>query len=283
MTEYIRADKQIIVAVLGITTSLLTGIILGLIEVYSGYAIYSWMVWFVIPVGAFLAGFGAASGYYAGAIWSHQKPVGGVLFNMISASVSAFLLVHYVPYFMLEIEGIRVKEAISFWQYLDIDIRHTSLSFVRSHASTGELGGFWGYVYACLQLLGFSVGGFAVFGWLSRNPYCEKCSCYLKKTGQQDRFTSDGEVLVEKLQNFTSFLDNQDFNNAIRFHAEEMGVGYSSGHHLRTRLLTRICPRCGMNHLEFFASKLDGDNWKDIAETEIHMFTDVKLNTVVKS
>jgi len=42
--------------------------------------------------------------------------------------------------------------------------------------STGELGSVLGYAYALLQLAGFSVGGFAVFGWLSRNPYYDKCS-----------------------------------------------------------------------------------------------------------
>jgi hypothetical protein len=51
-------------AVFGIATSFITGIILGLIEVHSGYALYSWVFWVVIPVGAILSGFGAASGYY---------------------------------------------------------------------------------------------------------------------------------------------------------------------------------------------------------------------------
>ena len=283
MPDYVRADKQLIVGILGIGTSLLTGVILGLIEVYTGYAIYSWMLWFVIPVGAFLAGFVAASGYYAGAIWFHQKPVGGVLFNMISASVSAFLLVHFVPYFLLEVDGIRVKDAISFWQYLDFDIRHTSLSFLRApSASTGELGGLWGYIYAFLQLAGFSVGSFAVFGWLSRNPYCENCSRYLTKTGQQDRFMSDGESLIEKIKQFALLLDNREFNDAITFHAEKMGVQYSSGHHLRIRLLTRVCQGCGVNHLDFVASKLDRNNWKDIDGTEIRIFTEVKLNTLAQ-
>lgn len=283
MPDYVRADKQLIVGILGIGTSLLTGVILGLIEAYTGFAFYSWMIWFIIPFGAFIAGGGAASGYYAGAMLFNQKPIGGVLFNMISASISAFLVVHFVPYFLLEAEGIRVKDAISFWQYLDIDIRHTSLSLAHApSASTGELGGFWGYIYACLQLAGFSVGGFGVFNWLSSNPYCEKCSRYLRKTGQQDRFTSDGESLSEALRQFALLLDNREFNEAISFHAERMGVQSSSGHHLRTRLLTRACQGCGLNHLDFIASKLDGKNWKDIDRTQIRLFTEVKLNTLVQ-
>lgn len=64
MSEYIRADKQLLAAVFGIATSFITGIILGLIEVHSGCALYSWVFWVVIPVGAILSGFGATSGYY---------------------------------------------------------------------------------------------------------------------------------------------------------------------------------------------------------------------------
>lgn len=279
MPEQLRADKQILVAVFGGAASLSVGAILGFIEATTGYAIYSWMLWFVIPVGAISAGLAAASGYYAGAMLFNQKPAGGVLFNMVAASVSAFFIVHYIPYFMLEVEGVRVKEVISFWQYLDLDIRHTSLSFVRGDVSTGELGAF-GYVFAALQLLGFSVGGFGVFCLLSIKPYCDKCSRYLKKTGQQDRFMSDDENLIEKLQDFSLLLDNEKFGEAVRFHAEKMGVEHSQGHHLKTTLVASTCLGCGINHLDFFASKLEDNDWEKIAETRIRMFTEVQLNLI---
>ncbi len=278
MPEHLRTDKQILVAAFGATTSLLTGIILGLIEFYTGYAIYSWMFWFIIPAGALLSGFAAASGYYVGAISFNQRPAGGVLFNMIAASVSAFFIVHYIPYFMLEVEGIRVKEAISFWQYLDFDIRHTSLSFIRGGQSTGELGGALGYAFAALQLVGFSIGGFAVFGWLSQNPYCDKCSRYLKKTGEQVRYTSDGDIFAERISDFATLIDNQKFDEAIRFHADKMGDEDRQKHHLKTRLVTRKCLSCGINHLDFVASKYEGDDWKDINETQIRLFTEAQLN-----
>jgi len=280
MSGYVRTDKQLVIAAMGIGTSVLTALVLGLIEVYTGYAIYSWTFWFVIPVGAFLAGFGAASGYYAGAMLFHQKPVGGVLFNMLSVSVSAYLIVHYVPYYLLEVNGIRVKDAISFWQYLDFAVRHTSLTLVRGGASTGELGGFWGYGYAGLQLLGFSVGGFAVFAWLTENPYCDKCSRYLGKTGKQERYTSDGDVLIATIKEFAQLLDAQNFHEAIGLHAKEMGVVEGPSHHLRSRIITRACSRCSVNHLDFVVSRLDRDTWKDISETQIKLFTHTQLSTV---
>ena len=204
MSGNVRVDKQLLVAAMGITSSLLTGIILAFLDVFSGFAIYSWSIWFVIPVGAILSGFAGASGYYAGAMMFHQKPAGGVLFNMVAASISTFILVYYIPYYMLEVESIRVKDSISFWQYLDFTFTHSSLRLLRGSSSTGELGSL-GYVNAALELIGFSLGGVSVFVYLSMNPYCEKCSRYLKKTGRQDRYWLGSESLAEDVGKFSIF------------------------------------------------------------------------------
>ena len=272
-----RLDKQILVAIYGISTTLLTGITLGLIQIYTGYALYSLTFWFVIPVGAMLSGFGAASGYYLGAKLFHQKPSGGVLLNIIASCITAFLVVYYIPYYLLEVDGIRVKEIVSYWQYLDVAIKHTSLSLIRVKASTGELGAFWGYAYACLKLIGFSIGGIAVFLWLSESPYCDKCSSYLEKTGQQDRYTLGGELFVNQIKEVHLLLDKLKFNEAINYHSEQMGVNNSSGYQLKSRRITRRCPVCRINHLYFIASKLEGNDWKDIKETKRRAFTEEQL------
>jgi len=270
MSDYVRADKQILVAVFGIASSLLTGIILALIKVYTGFAFYSLSFWFIIPVGAFLAGFGGASGYYAGAKLFQQKPVGGVLLNMVAASVSTFVLVYYIPYFMLEVEGHRVKDIISFWQYLDFTFAHTSLKLVGGSTSTGELGSL-GYVHAVLQLIGFSIGGVAVFGWLSENPYCKKCSRYLQWTGKQDRYWMRKESLTEDMEKFTTLVESQKLSEAVRLHNEELGM-VAGDAAMSSRLITRVCKGCGINHLSFVISRRKKDDWKDIEETRLAMF-----------
>jgi len=282
MSEYVRTDKQLLAAAFGIATSLLTAILLALIEVFTGFALYSLTFWFVVPVGAFLAGFGAASGYYLGAILFQQKPAGGVLFNMVAASVSTFVLVYYIPYSMLVVDGVRVKDVISFWDYLDFAITHTSLSLVRGKASTGELGSL-GYVHAGLQLIGFSLGGVGVFGWLSQKPYCKKCSRYLKKTGLADRFWFGHEFFVKDLETFSTLLDSQKFNEAVRFHNEKMGVTEKGDKNFRARLITSTCHTCGINHLSFVASRRHRDDWKDITGTEIGIFTEEPLDAAGKT
>ena len=278
MPKYIRTDKQLLVAAFGITTSLITGITLGWIEVDSGFAIYSLMVWFVIPIGAFFSGFLAASGYFAGARLFHQKPAGGVLFNMIGASISAFLIIHYIPYFMLEVDGVRIKETVSFWQYLDIDIKNTSLTFMRS-VSTGELGNFWGYVYTIIQLLAFSFGAIAVFGWLSQSPYCENCSRYLKKTGIQLRYTRNIEKLNMQIKHYEALLSARKYEDSFRYQAEDMGVEYQGIEYhgdldLKSKIITRRCSGCGINQHEFIASQRNNDKWENIYENKIRFFTE---------
>ncbi len=280
MTSDIRTDRQLIVASMGLAASLLTGLILGLVEVYTGFALYSLSMLFIIPVGAILAGFAAASGYYAGALVFNQKPAGAMLLNMVLTSVSAFLIVHYVPYFLMEVSGVRVKEMVSFWRYLDVDIRSTSLALLRSNADTGELG-VWGYGFAAVQLLGFSVGGAAVFGWLSDKPYCDKCSRYLKKTGRRERYTSDGEGLVSNVQQFAALIQSGNMSAATQLFKEEMGSVQQKGHHLKARVITSICPQCNVSHLDFTVEKLAGNDWKEIDDLRITAFSDVDLVQMV--
>lgn len=278
MAEHIRPDKQILVTLFGLTTTLIVGGVLGYIEATTGFALYSFMFLLIFPVGAILAGFGAASGYFASALLFNQKPAGGALLNMVGASIGAFFIVHYVPYLMIDVEGTPLKEIIPFWKYLDIDIRSTSLSISRGKVTTGELGSFFGYVYAILQLGGFSIGGFLVFDNLSSKLHCDTCSLYLKKTGEQYRFTSSGEKLSEQILEFVNLVNCEQCNDAIKYHAENMGVKEESGHHLCSQIITRKCEGCGLNHLYFITGKLEENNWKDINETEMSLFTNEQLS-----
>jgi hypothetical protein len=278
LPERLSTDKQLLVTVFGGITSLLTGVILGLIEFYTGAAIYSYMYWFIIPLGALVFGMVAASGYYVGAKLFNQKPAGGVLFNMIGASVGVFFIVRLIPYSMFEVDSVPIREMISFWQYIDIDIRTTSISHFMSNASTGELGFVGGYIYAALQLLGFSVGGFLVFGNLSGNPYCDKCSCYLKITSQQGQFTNDSNIFVKLISNYSKFIDEHKLEDAIYAHKEHIDIESVEDYPLRTIIITRTCIGCGLNHLQFITSKHNGENWEDIPEAEISFFTETPLN-----
>lgn len=102
-----RVMKDLLVGLRGFVTSLATAVILWWLELRFGFAFYSWMLWFIVAVGALLSGFAGASGYYAGArIFNHpSSPL--LLVNILLASVGAFFAIHYLSYIMLEIGGIR--------------------------------------------------------------------------------------------------------------------------------------------------------------------------------
>ena len=74
MSNNTSSHKDLLVTVLGVGSTLIVAGVLGFIEVKFGWALYSFMFFFIIPVGAGFAGFAAASGYYLGAKLTHQKP-----------------------------------------------------------------------------------------------------------------------------------------------------------------------------------------------------------------
>ncbi len=191
-----RTGEDFLVALCGLVTSLLTALILWLIETRFGFAFYTWTFWFVIPAGALLSGFAGASGYYAGSWFFGHRPTRLLLLNIVAASIATFFLIYYLSYITLQIAGKQVSDYVPFWQYLDIAIRSTSMEFRYRGAvklgSTGELGSF-GYVVSILQILGFAAGGFVVYAHLVSQPYCEKCSRYLSGKGRQARYTGDAE------------------------------------------------------------------------------------------
>lgn len=88
MSGKTSSHKDLLVTALGVGSTLIVASVLGFIEVKYGWALYTFMFFFIIPVGAGFAGFAAASGYYLGAKLTHQKPAGGALLNMIGASIS---------------------------------------------------------------------------------------------------------------------------------------------------------------------------------------------------
>lgn len=276
-----RSGEDFLVAGCGLVTSLLTALILWLIEARFGFSIYTWSLWFVIPIGALFSGFAGASGYYAGSWFFGHRPTRLLLLNIVIASVATFFLIHYLSYITLEIEGKRVSDYIPFWQYLDIAIRSASMEFRYRGAvklgSTGELGAF-GYVFAVLQVIGFAAGGFAVYAHLVSKPYCEKCSRYLSGKGRQVRYTSDAEGLKA---NTTQMLDSFGSGAIVLAVEQHKGFGtatHQNGNHLRSVVEVRHCKKCGVHWVKFGVEKQSGDNWKEISDLTIAGFTDQVVN-----
>lgn len=271
-----RTGEDLLVGLCGFVTSLVTAVILWWVELGFGFAFYSWMFWFIVPVGALLSGFAGASGYYAGARIFNHRPTPLLLLNVLLASVGIFFTIHYLSYITLEIEGKAISDYVPFGQYLDIAVRSTSMAFrfrATEIGATGELGGL-GYGVAILQILGFAVGGLAVYGYLVSVPYCERCSRYFSRKGRQTRYTGDADGLqASTVQVFSDFGDGA-VASAIEKHRTFGNPKFQKGNHLRSVIEVRHCKRCGQHWVKYVVEKQSGNDWKEIPDLTAAGFTD---------
>jgi hypothetical protein len=153
------------------------------------YALAQWLqvdllsmsVLFVVPAGAICGGMAAASGYYFAARVTQQMPSNKLLVNMLLVGASAWLLGQYIPYATATLEdGTALADVASFWQYFQASVESTQLTIGRTRsATTGELGSL-GYAREALQLLGFIVGGFAIYAFLQNVEACQACRRYAR-------------------------------------------------------------------------------------------------------
>lgn len=276
-----RTAEDLLVGLCGFVTSLITAVILWWVELEFGFAFYTWMFWFIVPVGALLTGCAGASGYYAGARIFNHRPTPLLLLNVLLASVGTFFTIHYLSYITMEIEGKAISDYISFGQYLDIAIRSTSMQFwlrTIEIGATGELGRL-GYGAAILQIFGFAAGGLAVYGYLVSIPYCERCSRYFSAKGKQIRYTSDVEGLqASTLQVFNDFAEGA-IASAIVKHRTFGNPKFEKGNHLRSVIQVRHCKKCGQHWVKYVVEKQSGNDWKEIPGLTVAGLTDQVVDT----
>ena len=129
---------------------------------YHDFAVYTWMANAVIPMGAIICGFVAAIGYWIGSRVFNHKPTKLLLLNIVLVSVGTFFSIYHLEYTHSSYQGQPLEEVMSFPDYLQ------------------ELGK-WGWAAAGLQVLGFCLGGWAVYGILAGTPFCANCSMYFRR------------------------------------------------------------------------------------------------------
>ena len=271
----VSTSQDVLVGFAGLATSLVTALILWRMELALDFAFYSWMFWFVIPVGAILSGFAGASGYYAGARLFNHRPTRLLLLNIILASVATFLMIHFLSYVTLSIDGTAVRDRISFLQYLDLSIQSTSMEFryrTTELGGTGQLGGL-GYGVASLQVLGFALGGLAVYGYLTSVPYCDTCSRYFANKGKRIRFTSDAEALHASTAQVLTDIQQGAIASAVEGHGRHGNTKYQKGNHLKSVVEVRYCANCGKHWVKHVVEKLSGSDWKEIPDLTAEIFT----------
>lgn len=172
-------QREFPVLVAGLATCLLTAIVIYVVAVVFNTNISSWTLWFVIPVGAAACGMAAASGSYGAAVLLNQPPSKRMAWNMAMLGFATYWLSQYLAYVGLSYEGKPISDYVGFWDYYRLAVTNAELVMLRGGHSAGEVGS-WGYALAGLQIAGFSLGGLALWAFLSDKQYCDNCRRYFR-------------------------------------------------------------------------------------------------------
>ncbi len=148
----------------------------------SGVFVLGWYVNYILPVGAMIVGFIAASGYALASRLTDIRISRSLLTAVLVLQAGAYVTAEYVEYDetieRFKERGQLVGRAPSFFEYYDWKARNFAWE-PRPGQPPEPLGG-WGYVFVLLRAIGFIGSGMFAPAILYSFPYCEHCQRYMK-------------------------------------------------------------------------------------------------------
>lgn len=253
------------VVVCGIATSILTALAITTISKLTGFNLFTLSVWVVVPVGAMLVGFAAASGYYFGCLYFHKRATWFLLLQMMIIAAGTQGLIYYIEYSTMVLnDGRRVADYIEFSNYLDISLTKAHYRFGRAAQDVGEAGNF-GYWMAIFQFIGFAFGGVCVFGFLRSKPVCPNCSLYLRPLSKKEKLFATPEDAAPYYDTlFQSPVDGPEFASKIS------SVAKAKVQRGTYRIKTTLhgCPSCKVQLIEEKVEIYNGRDWKNVDKLE---------------
>lgn len=255
------SGKDLLIASAGLVTSLLTVFLLVVVSNRLGTEVYSWMVNGVIPAGAIISGLLAASGYFIGAKLTHSRPGAAVLIGVLVVSIAAYVAAHYFEYALMEVEGVRVADAMSFGQYWNTITSHMEMSRAGSSSESGISLGNFGYLVAFLQVVGFAIGGLIVYGILRGADYCEKCERYFHRKGTVSKNIPEEEVARAAYEGARVRLDADKPQEAVDFLKEYEGQRSLKKGTQTVGITVTECRSCGAHRLKLSSQTWNGKEY----------------------
>jgi hypothetical protein len=265
--------QDLIVTAFGFVTSWATAYALVYFEHEHQVSIYAWLYAFIIPVGAILSGFVAATGYWIGARVFNHRPTKSILWNMVTVSILTFFMIHEQGH------DLAVKRGYpkGYWTYLQEVTESMSYSSGRGSSKTaGEPLGALGYGVVALEILGFTFGAFAVYGVLRSRQYCEPCSKYFSKKGQRLHHLADLNQLNILAQKFHQAMSEQRYQEAINEYCAQPKAKMWKKSVMSTLQLF-YCKNCGKHQIVFSASTRNGNQWAPVTQLALNQNVDVAL------
>jgi hypothetical protein len=195
------------------------GILFGL--KYVGFEATSFSLFFILPVGGFIAGAIAGFGYPMAMESKNKKAtkLDGIIVFILA--ISSFVLVHFMYYKMTyltadmtmnyKFKGDHISEfyltdsdkTLNFVNYTKFKIESMSISFTRRFNTlfTVSENSVVNYFFFFIDFLGYLLGFMTSYISLSNKKYCETCEKY-KKSKDMFKIIEDFEVSLKELMSF---------------------------------------------------------------------------------
>ena len=240
------------IVVFSLITSVLTALANLLVENIVGINIFSFVLWFILPVGAVLIGMGGASGGFLACKYFNIMP--SKIDALFLTAIAAFtmFLIYYLGYSILVLDdGVLAKNVVDFYTYLDVVVTKAHMKVGRSLSNdTGEVGSF-GYWLLVIRFVGVLIGGFFVLATLKELPVCSDCDVYYKKIGVRENLQSNAETAQAILDQIKSGSE-QEYASAI----ENTGKGDCD---VKIDFTLMRCPKCQTEMVteDFFVKNKD--------------------------
>lgn len=137
----------------------------------------------VIPVGAIAFGVIGSAGSVAGVRLANYPARKPLLKAMLLATVGGFFVYLLIAFATPLIYGIAPASSMSFAQYIDDMMAHSSIRLSRNSDPT-EIGRV-GYALLAAKFAGALGGAYAVYYSLKRLAYCNKCLLFITNKGKR--------------------------------------------------------------------------------------------------
>lgn len=232
------------------------------------FAPYTWMVNFIIPAGAFLCGFVAAVGYWAGSRLFHHRPTRLLLLNIVLVSLGTFFSIHHLDYSHASAtDGQPLESVMSFPEYLVAVTEHMAYRSSSDRDEPVELGKL-GWGVAALQVGGFCLGGFLVYAMLVAVPYCNRCSKYFNLLWKRAVRWKDLAGMGQTYDAATQLLKSGEIQSAVN----QFAALPDQSRFKATGLLSmelRKCPTCENRQIKLLVQKRVGNQFQRMGELKV--------------
>lgn len=255
--------EDLIVTAFGMASSAAVAYASFYLARYHDFAVYTWMANAIIPIGAIICGFVAAIGYWVGSRLFNHKPTKLLLANIVLVSLGTFFSIYHLDYSHSFYQGMPLDSVMSFPDYLVASIEHMTYKSNHSWEKATELGK-WGWGAAGLQVLGFCLGGWAVYGILASTPFCANCSMYFRRLWSRGTKWKDLPEMGQQYDQLSALLDGGHFQAAVDQHAASGAKMYRASGLLS--MTQHQCPGCKENRLGLLAQKANGNHMATVAQ-----------------